>query len=75
MASNEKPYGTARENRVMLWVIPAAVAGEWRLATPDVRFTVARKAVAEVTAIASQERRKIVDKPARYRAGDCLAGR
>lgn len=53
VASNEKPYGTARENRVMLWVIPAAVAGEWRLATPDVRFSVAQR-LQEVTATASQ---------------------
>lgn len=51
--SNEKPYGTARENRVMLWVIPAPVAGEWRLSTPDVRFTLTQR-LQDVTATASQ---------------------
>ena len=29
--SPEKPHGTNRENKVMLWVIPAPVAGRWRL--------------------------------------------
>jgi len=53
VASTEKPYGTARNNRVMLWVIPAPVAGEWRVAAPDVRFTVTQR-LQEVTATASQ---------------------
>ncbi len=29
--SPEKPHGTNREHKVMLWVIPARVAGRWRL--------------------------------------------
>ena len=29
--SPEKPHGTNREHKVMLWVIPAPVAGQWRL--------------------------------------------
>lgn len=29
--SPEKPHGTNREHKVMLWVIPAPVAGQWRV--------------------------------------------
>ena len=29
--SPEKPHGTSREHKVMLWVIPASVAGKWRM--------------------------------------------
>ena len=29
--SPEKPHGTSREHKVMLWVIPASVAGKWRI--------------------------------------------
>lgn len=29
--SPEKPHGTNREHKVMLWVIPAPVAGQWRI--------------------------------------------
>ena len=31
VASPEKPHGTNREHKVMLWVIPAPVAGKWRV--------------------------------------------
>ncbi len=31
--SPEKPYGTNREHKMMLWVIPAPVAGRWRIET------------------------------------------
>ena len=31
MPSPEKPHGTNREHKVMLWVIPASVAGTWRV--------------------------------------------
>jgi len=30
--SPEKPHGVAKEHKMMLWVIPAAVAGRWRVA-------------------------------------------
>ena len=31
MPSQEKPHGTNREHKVMLWLIPAWVAGRWRM--------------------------------------------
>ena len=31
LPSPEKPHGTNREHKVMLWVIPALVAGRWRV--------------------------------------------
>ena len=71
--STEKPYGTARENRVMLWVIPAPVAGEWRLSTPDVRFTLTQR-LQDVTATASQSK-GVVGQLAGHRARDRVAGR
>ncbi len=33
--SPEKPHGTNREHKVMLWVIPAPVTGRWRVETSE----------------------------------------
>ena len=33
LPSPEKPHGTNREHKVMLWLIPAPVAGRWRVET------------------------------------------
>lgn len=33
LPSPEKPHGTNREHKVMLWLIPAPVAGRWRVQT------------------------------------------
>ena len=41
--SPEKPHGTNREHKVMLWVIPAPVAGRWRL---ESAFALAEKGLA-----------------------------
>ena len=31
----DKPHGTKKEHRVMLWVIPASAAGSWRITLPN----------------------------------------
>ncbi len=53
--SVEKPHGTSREHRVMLWWIPAPVAGSWRLPVPEVSFTLTQR-LQEVSATASRGR-------------------
>ncbi len=36
----DKPHGTKKEHRVMLWVIPAATAGRWQVALENKQETV-----------------------------------
>jgi Histone methylation protein DOT1 len=56
--SPEKPHGTHREHKVMLWVIPAPIAGQWRVETASTHaanglaFDVAQR-IQEVTATAA----------------------
>ncbi len=55
--SPEKPHGTNREHKVMLWVIPAPVAGQWRMesafvpATNGLAFAIEQR-IQQVTATA-----------------------
>ena len=52
VTSPEKPHGTHREHKVMLWVIPAPVAGQWRL---ESRFAPAANGLAVEMAQRIQE--------------------